>query len=76
MARTEVEIQTAINNIRAELQKLPEVNAFGESNEDDAAALQAWLVGLQKAQAGQPSGEEVVDIWLEGRWSEIQDYCD
>lgn len=75
MKRTEDQIQKAIDKIEAEIASLPAENAFGDSNDEPLQDLQEWLAALKLAKAGNPPGNEVVATWLDGRWSEIQDYC-
>lgn len=74
MKRTQEEIQTIIDNVEAELARLPDINGFGDSNAETKGELQGWVRDLRSAQAGGPVKDDNVKIWLEGRWSELEDY--
>jgi ABC-type cobalamin/Fe3+-siderophores transport system ATPase subunit len=56
--------------IRVELARLPKVNAFGESNDEDRQEVEALLADLQR---DEPKLDEV-KAWLSGKWSTLCDF--
>jgi hypothetical protein len=61
--------KTAIQVIESELNRLPDKNAFGDSNAESKSELTAWLDDLRR---DVPITDDV-KTWLNGKWSPLCD---
>lgn len=74
--RSKEDIQKMIDIIQAELDVLPECDAFGDSNEESRKDSKLQIKELKEALDGQlprDNGSEVY-TWLIGKWSTLEDY--
>lgn len=68
--KTETNIEEAKAALKAEIDRLPEYNAFGDSNEEAITEMRDWLKDLE---TGEPFTTEIVRRWIKGEWSELND---
>ncbi len=68
--KTNIDIEKAKAALKAEIARLPEFNAFGDSNQADLDEMREWLTDLEN---GEPFKTETVQLWIKGEWSELCD---
>ena len=68
--KTDSNIEEAKSALKAEIDRLPEYDAFGDSNEEAIAEMREWLHDLE---TGEPFTTETVRLWVNGEWSELSD---
>jgi hypothetical protein len=74
MLKTKQEIINLANYIRTETDNLPEVNGFGESNEDSIEEMSEIYRDLYLAAGGNKPENIEVRNWINGEPSELDDY--
>lgn len=64
-----------IDKVGNELARLPDYDAFGDSNEEAKQESQELLDALQKARDGESYDNQEVKNWVEEKgWSVLSDY--
>ncbi len=68
--RTQEQINSMIKALKAEADRLPPTNIFGDSNADDIAELRSWAAKLE---TGHPYHDDNVIRWMSGNSSDLDD---
>jgi hypothetical protein len=76
--KTFAEMDKMVKVLKAEVKRLPQINAFGDSNEEPIAEIKEWIADLELAKQGLPPTDPYneVKIWLQGdsTYSALRDY--